>query len=123
MPNSASLHLPEPWLRAVRDILRASLPEAEVWAYGSRVNGDHYDASDLDLVVRFPDVVDGSRRYALLDAAKTAFIESNLPIIVQIIDWDAIPQRFRDEIQAGYVVVRTAGGLASGAGHADDRAG
>ncbi len=24
----------------------------EIWAYGSRVNGDSHDASDLDLVIR-----------------------------------------------------------------------
>lgn len=28
----------------------------EVWAYGSRVNGDAHEGSDLDLVIRTPDL-------------------------------------------------------------------
>jgi uncharacterized protein len=34
--------------------LRRYSPEAEVWAYGSRVNGDGHECSDLDLVLRNP---------------------------------------------------------------------
>lgn len=33
------------------DIFCAHLPEAEVRAYGSRVNGDAHDGSDLDRVI------------------------------------------------------------------------
>ncbi len=106
MASSKTLHLPEPYLRQVRDILGARLPEVEVWAYGSRVRGDHYDASDLDLAARFPAAVGALERFSRMDAAKEAFVESNLPIIVQVLDWDAIPQSFRDEILTGYVVVQ-----------------
>ncbi|WP_420834929.1 nucleotidyltransferase domain-containing protein [Serpentinimonas raichei] len=38
----------------MRALLQQHIPEAGVWAYGSRVRGDHYPASDLDLVVCFP---------------------------------------------------------------------
>ena len=31
-------------------------PTAEVWAYGSRVTGEAHEASDLDLVVRRPNL-------------------------------------------------------------------
>ena len=34
------------------ELLRRHVPEAEVWAYGSRVNGRSHDASDLDIVPR-----------------------------------------------------------------------
>ena len=54
MPEQHTLHLPEKYASQVRALLRQYIPEAEVWAYGSRVRGDHYDASDLDLVARFP---------------------------------------------------------------------
>ena len=53
MPEQRTLHLPEPYAAQVRALLQQHIPEAEVWAYGSRVRGDHYAASDLDLVVRF----------------------------------------------------------------------
>lgn len=113
MPTSKMLHLPDPWLQRVRAILQAYLPDAEVWAYGSRVNGDYYEASDLDLVARFPEAVEKSKRFSALDEAKDAFTESNLPIIVQIVDWNAIPQSFRDEISAGYALVQAAPGQRS----------
>jgi len=101
-----SLHLPPRYLEIVLDILRRYLPQAEVWAYGSRVNGDHYDASDLDLVARRPD--DLSRRQPDLDEVAAAFSDSDLPILVQILDWARIPPAFREEIEAGYVVLQPA---------------
>lgn len=105
LPERA-LQLPARYLEQVKAILREHLPEVEILAYGSRVNGDHYEASDLDLVARFPDGTETSRRYRMLDEAKEALTESNLPIIVQIVDWHGIPQSFRDEILAGYMVVQ-----------------
>lgn len=101
-----TLHIPAAWLQQVHSILNQHLPDAEILAYGSRVNGDYYDASDVDLAARFPATVEKLKRITRLDAAKEAFVESNLPIIVQIVDWDAIPQSFRDEILAGYVIVQ-----------------
>ena len=50
--ETSKLHLPGRYLQMVQAILQTHLPNAEVWAYGSRVNGDYYEASDLDLVVR-----------------------------------------------------------------------
>ena len=104
MTKPAVLHLPAAYLEQVCAILRQHLPDAEVWAYGSRVNGDHYAASDLDLVARLP-ATTVRKPFALADV-REAFTASNLPII----DWDAIPQAFRDEILAGYAVVQTGSG-------------
>ncbi|MFA6970735.1 MAG: nucleotidyltransferase domain-containing protein [Gallionella sp.] len=104
MAETVSLHLPEPYLRIVQAVLRTHLPQAEVWAYGSRVNGDCYDTSDLDLVVRQPG--DLRRRQTNLGDVKEIFSESNLPILVQLVDWAAIPAAFHDEIAANYVVIQ-----------------
>ncbi len=41
-------------LEMVQAILRTHLPEREVWAFGSRVNGKAKPASDLDLCVMAP---------------------------------------------------------------------
>ena len=98
------LHLPPKYLQMVQAILRQHLPQSEVWAYGSRVNGDHYDASDLDLVVRHSE--DLKRRHTHLAEVADAFCESNIPILVQIVDWASIPPEFHREILAGYVVVQ-----------------
>jgi predicted nucleotidyltransferase len=101
--NPSALYLPEPYLHIVQDVLRTHLPNAEIWAYGSRVNGDFYEASDLDLVVRQPD--DLKQKQKNLGEVLDAFSESNLPIIVQLVDWASIPLEFREEISANYVVL------------------
>jgi predicted nucleotidyltransferase len=104
MTDAPQLFLAPRYLAQVKTILAEHLPDAQVWAYGSRVNGDHYDASDLDLVVHF--LSDKAQEPFRLSAVREAFSESNLPIIVQLVDWDRIPKSFRDEILAGYVVVQ-----------------
>ena len=48
----STLSLARNHLELVRSILGKLSPATEVWAYGSRVNGDGHEASDLDLVVR-----------------------------------------------------------------------
>lgn len=102
-----TLHLSPRYLDTVQAILRQHLPQAEVWAYGSRVHGDCHDTSDLDLVVRNPEALDKPCRD--LGDVVEAFSLSNLPIIVQLVDWARIPSAFHDEIMAGYVVVKAAG--------------
>ena len=108
--ETSKLHLPERYLQMVQAILQTHLPNAEVWAYGSRVNGDYYEASDLDLVVRQPE--DLSRQQINLDEVIDAFSESNLPIIVQLVDWARIPASFHDEIMAKYALIQTKAGRA-----------
>lgn len=85
-------------------ILNRQLPQADVWAYGSRVTGLGHDASDLDLVVRQPD--DFQQEMRNLWKLQDALIDSNLPIHVDIIDWARIPESFRREIERAYVVVQ-----------------
>ncbi len=104
--KTSTLHLPAHYLDQVCTILRTHLPHAEVWAYGSRVRGDFFEASDLDLVVRQPKNL--KEPQTNLDGLKAAFTESHLPIFVQVVDWARIPQAFHAEIQVEYVVVQKA---------------
>ena len=85
-------------------LLKQHLPQTEVWAYGSRVNGDGHEASDVDLVVRQPE--DLMTKTTGLDELKDALVESDLPIRVDVIDWARIPESFRREIERGYVVIQ-----------------
>ena len=94
-------------LAMLRALLQQHLPQAEVWAYGSRVNGNGHDASDLDLVVRQPN--DLKRQTPELGETQEALSESNLPIRVEILDWARIPASFHREIEQAYVVVQTGG--------------
>jgi uncharacterized protein len=92
-------------LRLLLDVLQTHAPEAEVWAYGSRVNGDGHDGSDLDLVVRNPVGLDRPQKQ--LGALREALRESNLPMLVDVLDWARIPEDFRCEIERQHVVVRS----------------
>ena len=91
-------------LAMLRELLRRHLPHAEVWAYGSRVNGDGHEASDLDLVVRQPS--DPKQETPQLWEMKDALVESDLPVRVDVVDWAHIPASFHCEIERGYVVVQ-----------------
>src|SRR6266542_1267363 len=101
--ESSSLQLPERYLEMVRALLREHVPQAQVWAYGSRVNGSGHEASDLDLVLRNPANLSAETHGAI--RLKAAFIESRLPIRVDVLDWALIPAKFRCEIEREHVVV------------------
>ena len=76
----------------------------EIWAYGSRVNGNAYDGSDLDLVLRSPDLQEIPP--ASLNHCRTALTESNLPIFVDVHDWARLPASFHERILTRYEVLR-----------------
>ena len=97
------LALPPRHRRMVEALLREHVPEAEVWAYGSRVNGESHDGSDLDLVVRSPSLEPMGAEFLDLVGA---FQESNIPILVQAHDWAGLPKSFHQEIERDYVVVQ-----------------
>jgi uncharacterized protein len=100
------LNLKPNHLRLLLDVLNTHAPEAEVWAYGSRVNGSGHDGSDLDLIVRQPDALDQPQKQ--MAALRDALSESNLPMLVDVLDWARLPESFRDEIQRQHVIVRAA---------------
>ena len=100
----SALHLSTVYLKKVQAILRQQLPQAEVWAYGSRVTGDGHEASDLDLVVRHPRHL--GAELVGLSALKEAFVESDLPIRIEVLDWSRIPADFRREIEKEYIVLQ-----------------
>ena len=97
------LDLRPKWLAMVRLILAIHLPDVEVIAYGSRVTGTAHDGSDLDLVARNPH--NPQLPVQNLAEVREAFSESNLPILVDILDWARIPDSFRKEIERVGVVV------------------
>jgi predicted nucleotidyltransferase len=99
------LNLKPNHLGMLLDILQTHAPGAEVWAYGSRVNGQGHDGSDLDLVLRNPASLDQPQRQ--LPALRAALSDSNLPMLVDVLDWARLPESFRREIERQYVVVRT----------------
>ena len=96
------LLLPFRYREIVDELLRKHVPDAEVWAYGSRVSGDAHEASDLDLVLRSPTL---ERLGHELHDLREAFQESNLPILVQAHDWADLPKSFHREIERLHIVL------------------
>ena len=70
---------------------------SKLWAYGSRVKGTAYEASDLDLVVITPEG-------EINDIAefRQKLQDSNIPIIVQAFGWEYLPENFKTTIEACY---------------------
>ncbi len=91
------LDLPAGHRRLVVGILRENLPAgAKVWVFGSRATGRARRYSDLDLVI------DAGHPLTLDETAvlAEAFEESDLPYRVDVVDWFAIGDRFREMIAA-----------------------
>lgn len=90
------LTLPDHYRKILDPILRAYAPDAEILAYGSRVNGRCHEGSDLDLVIRNPN--DLTKRFEALYDLRDAIRESNIPILVDVMDWAIIPKSFHQQI-------------------------
>ncbi len=90
-------------LEEVRRILRSRVADIEVWAFGSRVNGTATAYSDLDLVLVDSKPIENQ----LLWALKDDFSESDLPILVDLLDWQKISPEFKTIIKRNYVVLQS----------------
>ena len=97
------LHLLPKHRGILQDLLRQHLPDVEVWAYGSRTNGQSHDGSDLGLVLRGPALKEIAADQ--LGAFDDAVEESNIPFLVDARDWARLPERFQKEIERRHVVV------------------
>jgi predicted nucleotidyltransferase len=75
----------------------------ELWAYGSRVNGEAHETSDLDMVVVTPN--NAELNLTELLNFKEMLQESNIPILTQVLDWNRIPKSFHKNILKNYVVL------------------
>lgn len=89
-------------LTEVRRILRLHVPDRPVHAFGSRVTGNAKPFSDLDLAIMGETPLD----FRQLSALKDAFVESNLPFRVDVVDWAATGETFREIIAAKYEVLQ-----------------
>lgn len=85
----------------VAEILQRYLPHRTVWAFGSRARFAAKPYSDLDLAV----IGEAPLSLSELAALEHDFIESSLPFKVDIVDWAAAGDSFRDIIRQAHVVV------------------
>lgn len=86
-------------LTLLQAILQQNVPACEVWAYGSRVNGDGHSGSDLDLVLHGCTV---DQFFQLQHALQ----ESLLPMLIDLHRWETLPEAFKQNIQQRYIVIQ-----------------
>ena len=104
------LHLLPRHRKEIVALLHKHIPGVEVWAYGSRVNGRSHDGSDLDLVLRGPQLAE-------IDASQLAEItevlrEATVPFLIEARDWARLPKSFHREIEREHVVLVAGSGEA-----------
>ncbi len=91
-------------LETVKRILAEHLPGCEVRAFGSRATWTAKEHSDLDLAVVGSKPLDWERHCLV----REAFEESDLPIRVDVVDWESLSESFRQAIDGACVVVQEA---------------
>lgn len=88
-------------LKLLLELLNQYLPETLVWAFGSRAKFTSNPRSDLDLVAFIaPEQEIG------FNNLRDALWESDLPFRVDLLDWNAIPESFKKNIEKEYVVLQ-----------------
>ena len=96
------MHLEPRHLVMIEQMLQEIIPEARVWCFGSRVHGRGLKRfSDLDLVVR-----DEEDMQAQLKKLCDAFEASNLPIKVDLSEWNQLPDWLKQDIFEEHVVLQ-----------------
>ena len=88
-------------LRKVQDILKEYAPACEVWAFGSRVRKGAKSFADLDLAIVSSQGMTPRQLAVLADA----FAESDLPIKVDLLDWNSTNPEFQRRIAQEYEVL------------------
>lgn len=88
-------------LAIVITILARHVPNATVWAFGSRATGKAKKFSDLDLCIKS----DQPLGLGVMSAIAEDFAESNLPWKVDLVDWHSISDAFKAIIDRDKVLL------------------
>ena len=89
-------------LKMLMDIFDNYCPKAEIWAYGSRIKGNAHDGSDLDLVVK-----SFNSENVKLSELKQLINDSNIPFLIDINEFDKLPEYFQKEILNNYLILQS----------------
>lgn len=92
-------------LLLLKDILHTYVPNEKVVAYGSRVKGNAWEYSDLDLCI----MNEKPLIYTSVDDLKDILIRSRLPMLVDVIEWRKTSDDFKKVVAAQFEVIQEAG--------------
>lgn len=96
----SSIFIEQRFLDEIKTIIKKIYPNAIIWAYGSRLNGDAHEGSDLDLVIK-----DFGQEEGYLFEIQEALKESNIPFLIDIFQFDRLPKSFQAEIEKKHTVI------------------
>ena len=88
-------------LKLLKDIFNKYCPEAEIWAYGSRVKNEAHEGSDLDLTV-----INWNAENKSISELKSLLQESSIPFLVDINDFNTLPDSFKQEILKNHIKMK-----------------
>lgn len=88
------------YLDELTDIFSAYCPKAEIWAYGSRIKNESHSGSDLDLTVK--DFNEAGKSIVKL---REILNDSDIPFLIEIQEFDRLPEAFQNEILKKYVQI------------------
>lgn len=97
------IYLDDRYLKIVKDAFVQANIVGEIYGFGSRVRGDHREYSDLDLVIKSNEP-NGLKK---IGALKTLLEESNLPVTVDVVEWEQISKEFKKRIEPELVLIET----------------
>lgn len=94
------LNVKQEYLDELKNIFMNYCPKAEIWAYGSRLTNDCHSGSDLDLVVKC-----FNEENKHIFELKKLLQDSKIPFIIDLQEFDKLPQYFQDEIKRNYLKI------------------
>ncbi len=96
------IDLEEKYLDEIKRILAEQVPDCEVRVFGSRIEGKARKFSDLDLALIGKEKLDWRK----IELLKDTFSATNIPIMIDVIDFNAISDEFRKIIEKHYKVIQ-----------------
>ena len=94
------INLKQEYLDELHKVFQIYCPKAEIWAYGSRINGDSHSGSDLDLTVKS---FNEDKKY--LSDLKDLLNDSDIPFLIDITEYEKLPISFQEEIKKSYIKI------------------
>ncbi len=96
--------LSEKHLDFIQKVLRENIPQkdAKFYIFGSRAKGNYKEYSDIDIAVKLEN---GRLSADVLGKILMEFTDSTLPYEVDVIDLNAIDEKFRNLIQESLVLL------------------
>ena len=96
------IDLEEDYLKEIRHILAEKVSDCEVHVFGSRIEGKARKFSDLDLALIGKEKLDWRK----IESLKDIFSATDIPIIIDVIDFNAISAEFRKIIENNYEIIQ-----------------